>query len=217
MVAKDETINKIELIARIHHVYKPKLELTLQNSVMTEYGKSISGYTNEYEMWVRSLGDKHFDMTTIIRLASEIELGLKRYYMERKGYSSFADFKNDPNVSAATTCQRMESSKAKNSKKTKYENVVTLFKGKLDVSLDSIAKFTEIRELFVLRHLYAHRVGIIDEHFLNGYQTVTGIDLRLSTDVIKAGYPDKDVVWFVNNAEISRLIFASQSFVKALP
>lgn len=209
MTAKDTALAQIEMVARVHRLYKPIMELALQNSLTTEHGKEISGNNNLYEGWKSSYGDKYFNMTSIVRLSSEIELFFKSYYVERKGYPNLSKLKNDPKAKSLGIFQRVE--------KSKSSSVVELFESEFSIFLSSISHFIVIREMFVLRHLYAHRVGVIDDRFLDEYRTVTGTNLKLNSEILRAGYPNKDVIWFVDDAFVSRLISASQAFVKALP
>ena len=205
--ARDALLAKIEMVAALEQHFVPIMEMKLKSMPLTDEAREQLGCSTNFDWWTRSLGPEHLRMTSIIRLATEIELGLKGYYVEKKCYSSFSALDADSKIRSKTIFQRLSLSD--------QQGVVQLFRSQLSVDLSSFVSFRKIRELFALRHLYAHRAGVVDEQFLRQYEDVTGQNLRAHPCF--GVFPAKDVVWFCSRDEVNNLINACQSFARELP
>src|SRR3990167_6163340 len=94
----DEIRNEINRVAETHFFLRPNLTQALQKQLLTDDAKKIVGnHSNYHEFWTATFSDKFFDMGTMIRLGSTIEVCLKRYYMHKKGYTKIPELVIDRN------------------------------------------------------------------------------------------------------------------------
>jgi len=90
----------------------------------------MGNFNNYHEFWISRFGDKFFDMGTFTRLASELEKGLKYYYMEKKGYRNLIDLKQDKSYKKGIF-QKLMPAINKND-----FNLIELFKKELSYNLE---------------------------------------------------------------------------------
>lgn len=209
--AKEMIKGGINRVAETHFYIKPILVNVLKKQILDEKVKENMFNSNTYyEYWTKTLNDRFYDMGTLIRLATEIENGLKWYYIEKRWYETLVDLNNDKSYREGIF-QRFSQTKAKG-----MSNVIELFITQLDYDLNNNTKLESIQELMLCRHLYAHNTGIIDLKFINSYKKLKGVDI---TDIkeIKEKYPKEDVYFFEPLKKISEFIEDSRRFIFELP
>ncbi|MDB5229681.1 MAG: hypothetical protein JWN76_486 [Chitinophagaceae bacterium] len=169
MSAKENILKSINRVAETHFYLRPLLDSALKNQVLTDFGKSqCNGANTYYDYWTASLSDKFHDMATFVRLGTEIELCLKYFYMETKGYSTLVDLQSDQNVDQ-NIFQRVFPWTNK--------NVADLFLRQTNYDLDTNQHYSKIQELMLYRHLYAHNSGLLTDRFINNLQRLIGLTL----------------------------------------
>jgi hypothetical protein len=93
---QDRLQSEVNGVAEAHFYIKHVIEARLKSLVLSPEGKAIVGECNtELERWRGTFADKFFDMSTMIRLGTAIEICLRTYYMYRKKYSTLLDLRND--------------------------------------------------------------------------------------------------------------------------
>src|SRR5919112_2505769 len=93
---QDRLENEINGVAQIHFYMRRVIEAGLKSIMITPEGRAIVGeYNTELDRWRGTFADKFFDMSTIIRLGTAIEICLRTYYMDRKSYSTLIDLRSD--------------------------------------------------------------------------------------------------------------------------
>jgi hypothetical protein len=205
-----ETIRRsINRVADTHFFLRPALVNSLKKTIITEqFRNQALGCSNYFEYWEKSLSEKFFDMGTLIRLGTEIENGLKYYYMEKKGHKNLQDLKSDPNCDLGIF-QRVHPW-------TRDKTVVGLFKDQLNYDLNSNSKFKNIQQIMLYRHLYAHNSGLLDDRFMEHYKELTSIDLPLPPEIQKR-YPYEDIYYFRPLEALSGYIEDTRAFFRGLP
>ncbi|MDJ0675944.1 MAG: hypothetical protein QNJ36_11270 [Calothrix sp. MO_167.B42] len=184
---KDYFKQKINRVAEIHYYLRPVLSRALEQQKITDEGRKIAGNYKTYkDIWEGSFSDKFFDMTTMIFLGSTIEVCLKEYYMDKKGYTKISELKDDPKYKHGIF-QRFQSSNR--------TDVVTLYKEELNYDLLTNPHFASIQEAMQHRHLYAHNSGVIDDQYIQKIVQITGQDISLMPEVANS-YRQKDTYWF---------------------
>jgi hypothetical protein len=157
-----------------------------------------TGNRLEKELWTEQFSDRWFDMTTIIRLGTALETGLRDAYSRlgqagnpHGGRGVFQRLVDDTDIVAA------------------FMNDC----GGLD--LRSCSEWPTMREVMLHRHLYAHRGGEVDDKYLDDHLAVTGVDLR--PRVGQEGYPAQAVYWFAPLARLPEFIESARRFFNFVP
>lgn len=208
MTTKDKIKNQINRVAETHFFLKPVLVNALKNQIITEEERKFTnGADNYYEYWTATFNDRFYDMATLIRLGTEIENGLKYYYMEKMGHQNLLDLKNDPNYENNIFQRILPWTK---------NSAIDLFITYLNYDLNNNTKLRIIQELMLCRHLYAHNTGLINDDFVNKYYRLTGIDIAQIAQ-IKNSYPQNDTYFFTPLNKINEYIEESKRFISELP
>jgi hypothetical protein len=209
MDIKKTILGSINRVAETHFFLRPVLIDSLKRTIITEQVKKYAlGCSNYFEYWEKSNSKDFFDMGTLIRLGTEIEKGLKYYYMEKKGHKNLQDLKSDPNYKF-NIFQRVLPWISGNT-------VVDLFKNQLKYDLNSNSKFKNIQQIMLYRHLYAHNSGLLDDKFIAHYKELTSIDLTLLPEIQKR-YPYEDIYYFKPLEALSGYIEDTRAFFRELP
>ncbi len=210
MKAKEKAKSGINRIAETQYYIRHILVQGLKNQVVEEKAQHLLlNTTNYYEFWVKSFGDRFFDMSTLIRLGTELENGLKHYYMEKRGRNNLEDLQTDTNYTK-NIFQRVQPWQSGN------DNAISLFQNVLNYDLNSNTEFKKMQELMLCRHLYAHNSGLIDSDFVSRYLNLTGVDISQIPTVL-ASYPKSDTYYFAPLDKIPDLIESSKRFFDNLP
>ncbi|GAG74638.1 unnamed protein product [marine sediment metagenome] len=196
---------QINLVAETHFLLRPQLIQALKNQIITDEGKKFIGnFNNYYEYWEKSFSDRFFDMGTFIRLGSVIENNLKHYYMNKKGHNNLTDLNNDPNYSL-NIFQRVQS--------WQTNGVIPLYQNELGVDLTANINLTNIQEIMMHRHLYAHNSGILNDDYIEKLKRINGTDLLSDPNVI-ATYPYQDHYWFQPLEKLNSFIEETRRFFR---
>jgi len=196
--------NQVEFVAETHYGIKTMLVSTLKKQVISNslfaQTKLLSS-KDFHEYWVKSNGDKFFDMGTFIRLGSSIEVALKQYYMVKKGYPSLLELKNDKNIKPGIF-QRID-------------DVAKLYKKELGYELSLNLYINLIKEIMLHRHLFAHNAGILDDKYMDALKALTGVDI---VKEYKIPYPFReDVVYFKPLLRLDEFIEGTRAFFYEFP
>lgn len=210
--AKDQILSKVNDVAEIHYFIRPFLISSLQSQIINpdavngsqSLKETLKGSKTYYEFWDNRHGPSFFDMMTIIRLGSVVEIGLRDYYLEKKCYQSLLDLQNDQNCRGIF--QRVFD---------QNNSVTSLYQTQLSYNLTSNVNFPLIKELMAYRHCFAHNNGVVDEKFIKNYKEATKVDL--TTEMQKLGYPALDIYRFISKEEVTKLIESSRRFFNSLP
>lgn len=209
MDIKESIDGNIDRVALTHSFLRPVLVNSLKKMIIAEQFRDRAlGCSNWFDYWEKSRSDRFFDMGILMRLGTEIEMGLKYYYMEKKGHKNLKDLKTDPHYDL-NIFQRVHPW-------TEGTTVVGLFGDQLNYDLYSNSRFKSIQQIMLCRHLYAHNSGILDDSFVEHYQELTSIDLRLLPE-IRDHYPDEDVYWFAPLGGLGSYIEDVRAFFRELP
>jgi hypothetical protein len=205
MNSRDSTYNLINQVAGREYTIKSILRTALQAQIIQPGNEIVArDCKNMYELWVMQYGDKFYTMANLIQLCSIIETGFRDYYREKKSYLSLVDLTSDKEIKGAHFQRLIGDNPLQN-----------LFLSQLSVNLESLPDFLEIKKAMVLRHLYAHRSGLVDQKFINDWEKLTGQNLEPNFTLV--GYPNKDVFWFEPLSNISNFIEAARCVFKQLP
>ena len=208
MAAKDNAYKAINRISETHYFLKLAIVSRLKDFRIPYGIKHLANNKSTYyEYWTESFGDRFYDIGTLVRLGSEIEGGLKYYYMEKKGLSNLVDLKNDP---------RYEMNIFQRLMPWTQKNAIALFQDCLHYDLTSNTNFSKIQELMLLRHLYAHNNGLLNEKFLDDFKRLTGQDIESTLDP-NLNYPQQDTYYFKPLKNLNEYIEAAKKFFTNLP
>lgn len=203
-------LGSINRIADSHFIIKTLLVNTLKKQILIPpHNMHFLNANNYYEYWVNSYNEKFYDMGTFIRLGTEIESGLKNYYMSRKGYSTLTELNADPGYSQGIFQRILPW-------QTNESGVMYLFNTELGYDLNSNPTFTIMQEIMVSRHLYAHSSGIINTKFVSDYFKITGIDVTKLPNIAPF-YPNEDCYFFDPLKKLGEFINCTRRFFKAFP
>ena len=208
MAIKENILGSIGRVANTHFSIRPILVNTLKAREITPAGQLFSnGAKTDYEDWVNSFNDQFYDMGTLVRLGTELELGLKYYYMSKMGYGNLTELEQDPNYQINIFQRLMPWSK---------NNLIELYKNSsLAYDLTSNSMFAKMQELMLYRHLYAHNSGILNSKFVDDYQRLTSKNILDSLEV--QNWQSEDTYFFSPLRELGQFIEDSRIFFKELP
>ena len=133
------------------------VSLLKKTKINTEVKKIFGNYNTYYDYWHASFNDRFFDMGTFIRLGSEIELCLRHYYMDKKGYKNLLELNKDPSC-VKGVFQRVQN--------CKQGSAIYLYKTELGYDLTTNKELIKIQEIMMHRHLYAHNSGLVDDEYI---------------------------------------------------
>jgi hypothetical protein len=185
----------VERIAETHYFIRPQIVKTLSIVALAPEAKvRVGDYDTYLELWEGSFADRFFDMSTIIRLATAIETGLRHLH-----------------------CQFTSAPKPGNLYQRLIEptDIIATLKADCSYDLASNPAWGSVRQIMAHGHLYAHRSGLVDESYIKHMQAVPAVDIRPIVDAL--GYPEEDVYWFEPLKQLSRYIEETRVFFRALP
>lgn len=206
MASKENALKNVNRIAETQFMIRPRIIDFLQQDTLTPEGKAMLSANTYYEFWVNNFHDRFYDMGTLIRLGTEIENGLKYYYMEKKGYKTLLELKSGPNYSMGIFQRVMPWTQ---------NNVIELFKKEIGYELDNNPKIKDIQEIMLYRHLYAHSSGLLNNKFITDYGALTDKDVLASLGA--TAYPSEDVYFFEGLNNLNKYIEETRRFFSNLP
>ena len=93
---QDRLQNEINQVAEVHFYIKHVIESAFKHTVINpDVRYLVGGYDSELARSRGTFADKFFDLSTMIRLGTAVEVCLRTYYMDRKGLSTLIDLRND--------------------------------------------------------------------------------------------------------------------------
>jgi hypothetical protein len=201
--------DRINKVAETQFFLRPFLVSLLKKSKITNEGRALVGnYNTYYDYWQASFNDMFFDMGNFIRLGSEIELCLRQYYMDKKGYNNLLELYQDPNYEK-NIFQRIQNWQNK--------GVINLFKMELGYDLTTNKELIKIQEIMVHRHLYVHNSGLVDDEYIKRIKDITGYDLTQEDEIIRTNYPQNDVYYFKPLKKLNEFIEDCKRFFGNFP
>jgi hypothetical protein len=207
---QDRLENEINEVAQIHFYIRRVIEAGLKNIMITPEGKAIVGeYNTELARWRGTFADKFFDMSTIIRLGTAIEICLRTYYMDRKSYSTLIDLRSDARYEKGIF-QRVQNWQGAN-------GVISLYRGEIGYDLTTNSHLPAIQEAMMHRHLYAHNSWLLDDEYIDKIRQITGEDIRAHPSLAQANYPADDVYWFEPLKRLNVHIEEARRFFRQFP
>lgn len=164
-------------IKRVFEENLKKIQLDSKTKIL------VGPYDSYFHMWQATLSDKFYDMTTVVRLGTVIEICLKDYYQEQCGLSN-----------------RKELQAHVNSEQNIFQQVQPWHKNGIFVKIENqfhinplqIDEVKTIQQVMLLRHLYAHNSGLLDKKFVNNYKRLTGIDICMAASLYPELYKESD-------------------------
>jgi hypothetical protein len=202
--------NEINGVAQIHFYIRHVIEAGLKNTMITPEGKAIVGeYNTALDHWRGTFADKFFDMTTIIRLGTAIEICLRTYYMDRKSYSTLIDLSNDASYKKGIF-QRVQNWHG-------ADGVISLYRSEIGYDLTTNSHLPAIQEAMMHRHLYAHNSGLLDDKYIDNFRRITGEDIRAHPNLAQSNYPAEDVYWFEPLNRLNMHIEEARRFFRQFP
>jgi len=210
MDTKNNIKNRIGRIKETHFFLRPAIVSALKNPLNPQARRLFLDSESYHEFWTKTFGDKFYDMGTFVRLGSEIEICLRDYYMEKKGYKNLTELCADPRYKKGIFQRILPW-------QTSSTDAISLFKDELGYNLNTNPHFITIQELMLLRHLYAHNTGIIDDQFIKGYKDLKGEDVTLIPALGGGSYPDVDVYFFKPLNNLNDFINRTEKFFIEFP
>jgi hypothetical protein len=191
---------EVERAAETHYFIRPLLLRALEQQALTDAARQHwnTQAVNWRERWTEQFSDRWFDMTTVVRLGTALETGLRDAYGRLSqvgappaGRGVFQRLVDDTDIAAA------------------FVNDC----GGLD--LRAYTEWMTIREVMLHRHLYAHRAGEVDEKYIDDHIRLTGTDIR--PQLAREGYPAQAVYWFAPLKRIPEFIESTRRFFGGMP
>lgn len=197
--------SNIELVAETHYLILPVLKNALKSQIILPGGKTVFPNANTYlDVWQSRFGDRFFDMSTLIRIGTSIEIVLRDYYMQKMGYANQIQLKADTSYSLGVFQRIMPWS----------VGAIDLFKA-IGIDLTTKSDWITIQEIMLHRHLYAHNSGILNDKYINDLLKLTGRNL-LNDPLVTSTYPAQDTLYFHPLGNITAFIEATRRFSRDL-
>jgi hypothetical protein len=199
-------------------IVRTLIKATLKRSiinpdVLIKAGYTVDAETKDYwAWWSKRLGDRFFDMGTLIRAAAGLETGLRDYFRKKKGLPKLKDLR-----------RLLEKDKCWNG--AVFQRIFTwnsprgaqeLFQEEVGYDLQSNDRLPQMQELILHRHLYAHCAGLLDDEYIEKWRRLTGEDLAANPSV-RDRYPSEDVYWFRPLRRLGDYINSANQFFQQLP
>lgn len=207
MTIKESIQGGINRIAETHFIVKPVLVNALHSQLFTQEGQSrTNGAKTYYEFWTNSFGESFHDMGTLIRLGTQLELGLKYYYMNKKGHLNLVALQSDPHYEMNIFQRLMPWTN---------KNVLNLYIDQIGYDLSSNLKLKDMQELMLYRHLYAHNAGLLNDKFVNDFYRLTGRSFLALPSLDT--YPNEDTYFFKPLTQLNQFIEDARRFFSQFP
>jgi hypothetical protein len=194
--------SSVERVAQTHYMIRPILEAALEaQRIVPTAPESFRNYADMRELWRADFGERFFDMSTLLRLAVAVEVGMRDEFVRLSRLASHATVKAAP-----LAFQRLDPQHRK--------GACALF-ATVAYQLPGNSQFATMRELFVHRHLYAHRAGLVDDRYILDLKQLTQIDI--TSDIAAYGWPAEDVYWFRPLDRLPAFLEAARHFFLEFP
>jgi len=200
-------------IKELHFFIRPVLDDALKRFQFNDEGKKYFGNKNNYfESYTSSFGYKFFDMGTLIRLASAIEVTLRDYYMQRKGLKNIHELQGYL-LNLAKSRKDIKINTLIFQKISPGGKLLDFYKEEIDYDLNTNKYIKIVQEIMANRHLYAHNQGIVDRKYINDIKVITGVDL--SEGATK--YLDDEYYEWGPLAKLNEYVEVAGKFFKEFP
>lgn len=198
---------QVESVAEVQFFLRLQLRNALEGQVFAdnELVRRFVGNSKHWlEFWEGQFGQQFFDMATLVRLATTVETLLRDYYRTCIGHPSISGLvpKRDRGI-----FQRLFP--------WSQQNVIDLYRAKLDIDLSENPELRRMQELVAHRHLYGHSSGLVTDDYIDHWKRLTGVDLR--ADKMLDAYPDEDVYWFGPLDELNAFVGDVRRFFRWFP
>ena len=195
--------NYFRKIRESEYFLRRQIESNLKSIKFNDQEKEKYGDHDTYfDLWCATLSDKFYDMTTIVRLGTIIEGCLKDYYQDKKGFSNRKQL-NDHIDSNQNVFQQVLPWHS--------DGVLNRIKAEFSVDSFSISELPVLQETMLLRHLYAHNSGLIDEKFVRDYKRLIGTDLGDANSAYK-NFENQDYYYFEPLSRVSNYLSETERF-----
>ncbi len=193
---------EINRVAEVHFHLRHQLEAALEAYHFTEEGRRARNTqaVNYKQYWQQTYEDRYFDMDTLQRLATATETGLRHHHRAVAG----------PTLARAATKDRGVFQAL-----VHPERLLQRYQDGCGYDLSTNSSWQDMQLLMAHRHLYAHRSGLVDDHYLDDVRSVSGEDLRPTMQLL--GYPEEEVAWFAPLHQLNLYIEDGRRFFRHLP
>ncbi|HET8862233.1 MAG TPA: hypothetical protein VFM94_03185 [Solirubrobacterales bacterium] len=198
---------QINGVAEVQFFLRHQLRRALEGQAFAddENVRRLTGDSKHWlEFWERQSGQEFFDMATLVRLATTVEMLLRDYYRNCLGHPSISELAPK---GGSGVFQRLFPWGS--------PSVIDLYADALAVDLGENPELRRMQELMAHRHLYAHSSGLVNENYLDNWRKLTGDDLMAAG--VLGSYPDEDFFWFKPLEELDEFIEDSRRFFRWFP
>lgn len=191
---------------------KPLLEEALeQKKIPNEHELHKLGLENYNDYWKLTKSDVFFEVSLLVRLGSIIEHGLRVYFMYKLNLKNTTEmelfFKDKKEIKLNGIFQRW--------KNNGNDNVAMLFLNYVSIKLEDVKFCNVIKEIVIHRNQFVHKLGMIDEKYINNIFELTGVDIKEESDV-KNHYPNVDYIYLRATEKLEEYIKNTISFFEEL-
>jgi hypothetical protein len=193
----------VHRIAETHRFIRPQILRALEQTMFTAETRRASGGHQTYlQLWQAHRGPEFFDMGTLVRLGTTLEMLMRDYYRQGRDEATGGSLKVSTGV-----FQRLLP--------WTDNNVIELYRRDVRYDLTTNHSLHRVTQLMLQRHLYAHASGLVSDRYIDDWKQLTGEDLR--QEPVLSGYPAEDVYWFRPLGELDAFIHDVSEFFAAFP
>ena len=196
---------------------KPILEEALEQKKIPQshqlYELGLKSF-NDY--WKHTKSDVFFEVSLLVRLGSIIEHGLRIYFMYKLNlknttelYNYFSD--NNGKLKDVMYSEGVFQRWDPNNK----SNVIALFAKYINIDLEQLTFCNVIKEIVIHRNQFVHKLGMIDEKYINNIYELTSVQIKEESNV-KEYYPNVDYVYLEATEKLEEYIKKTISFFEEL-
>mgnify|MGYP000906795407 CR=1 FL=1 len=191
---------------------KPILEEALeQKKIPNEHDLYKLGLESYNDYWKLTKSDVFFEVSLLVRLGSVIEHGLRVYFMHKLNLTNTAEielfFKDKKEIKLNGIFQRWKS--------VDENNVAELFINYVGIKLEDIKFCNVIKEIVIHRNQFVHKLGMIDEKYINNINELTGVNI-MEVGNVKDFYPQTDYIYLAATENLEEYINNTISFFEEL-
>ncbi len=191
---------------------KPILEEALeQKKIPNEHNLYKLGLENYNDYWKFTKSDVFFEVSLLVRLGSIIEHGLRVYFMAKLNLKNTQElelfFKDKKEIKLNGIFQRW--------KNNGDDNVAAIFINHVGVKLEDVNFCNVIKEVVIHRNQFVHKLGMIDEKYINNINELTGVNI-MEVGNVKDYYPNVDYIYLKATEKLEVYIKNTISFFEEL-
>lgn len=191
---------------------KPILEEALkQKKIQNVHAFYKLGLETYNDYWQFTKSDVFFEVSLLVRLGSIIEHGLRVCFMCKLNLKNTTElelfFKDKKEIKLNGIFQRW--------KDNGNDNVAALFVNYVGVKLEDVKFCNVIKEIVIHRNQFVHKLGMIDEKYINNIYELTGVQIKEESNV-KDYYPKVDYIYLAATEKLEDYINNTISFFEEL-